>query len=70
MRIGCSSIEEWKNKKKTKTKVAGPYVLPPRDASTAHRIQTKCGRAGYLPNVITRAKCEINWFKFVTLAKG
>jgi len=45
-------------------------MLPPRGVSTAPRIRTKFGRACDLPNIITRAKCEINWFKIVTLAKG
>jgi len=33
-------------------------MLPPRVVSTAHRIQTKFGRAGDLSNAITHAKCE------------
>jgi len=45
-------------------------MLPPRGVSIAHRIQTKFGRAGNLPNVITHAVFEINWYKIVTLAKG
>jgi len=40
-----------------------PYMLPPRGVSTAHRIRTKFGRAGYLPNVTTHARFEINWYK-------
>jgi len=34
-------------------------MLPPRGVSTAHRIQTKFGSVGNLPNVITQAKCQI-----------
>jgi len=46
-------------------------MLPPRRGiSTAHRIQTKFGVAGNLPNVITYAKFEINYYKIVSLAKG
>jgi len=30
----------------------------------------KFGRASNLPNVITHAKFQINWYKIVTLAKG
>jgi len=45
-------------------------MLPPRCVSTAHRIRTKLGRGGNLPNVITHAKFQINWYKIVTLAKG
>jgi len=45
-------------------------LLPPRGVSTAHRIQTKFGRAGDLPNLITHAKFQIDWYKIVTLAKG
>jgi len=45
-------------------------MLPPRDVSTAHRIRTKFGKVGDLPNLIIHAKFEINWYKIVTLAKG
>jgi len=45
-------------------------MLPPRGVSTAHRNWTNFGRAGELPNIITHAKFEINWYKIVTLAKG
>jgi len=45
-------------------------MLPPRDGSTAHRTRTKFGKAGNLPNVITPAKFENNWYKIVPLAKG
>jgi len=45
-------------------------MLPPRGVSTAHRIPTKFGRAGNLPNVITHAKYQINWYKIVTLVNG
>jgi len=31
-------------------------MLPPRGISTAHQIQTKFGKAGNLPNIITHAK--------------
>jgi len=31
-------------------------MLPPRGVSTAHRIQTKFGRAGDLPNVTLNVK--------------
>jgi len=45
-------------------------MLPPRGVSTAHRTRTNFVRVGDLPNVITHAKFEINWFKIVPLAKG
>jgi len=45
-------------------------MLPARGVSTAHRIRTTFGRAGDLSNVIIHAKCEINLYKIVTLAKG
>jgi len=45
-------------------------MLPPRGVSTANRIQTKFGRAGNFPNVITHAKFQIDLNKIVTLAKG
>jgi len=45
-------------------------MLPPRGVSIAHHIQTKFVRASNLPNVITHAKFEINWYKIVALAKG
>jgi len=35
-------------------------MLSPRVVSTAHRIRTKFGRAGDLPNLVTHAKSEIN----------
>jgi len=47
-----------------------PSMLPPRGVSTAHRIQTKFGRTGKLPNLITHAKFQINCYKIVILAKG
>jgi len=72
--MDCSSVEEYKNKKKTKIKIIKksqyPYMLPPRGVSTANRIWTKFGRAGKLPNVIAHAKFQIDWNKIVTLAKG
>jgi len=40
-------------------------MLTPRVVSTAHRTQTNFVRVGDLPNVITHAKFEINWFKIV-----
>jgi len=43
---------------------------PPRGVSTAHRIRTKFGKAGNLPNIIAHAKFQIDWNKIVTLAKG
>jgi len=55
--MGCSSLEEYK---KTKTKSQFPYMLPPRGVLTIHRIQTKFGKAGNLPHIITHAKFEIN----------
>jgi len=64
--IGCSSVEELK---KTKQKSLDPYMLLPRGVSTAHRIRTNFVRAGNLPNLITHAKFQINWYKVVTLAK-
>jgi len=45
------------------------YMLPPRGVSTAHRIRTKFGRADNLSNLITHAKCQINWYKIVPLAE-
>jgi len=45
-------------------------MLPPRGVSTTHWTQSNFGRAGDLPNIITDAKFEINWYKIVTLAKG
>jgi len=67
----CKSVTLLKNKenKKTKTKITGPVVLPPRCVSIAHRIRIKFGRAGKLLNVYTNAKCQINWYKIVTWAK-
>jgi len=47
-----------------------PYMLPPRGGSTAHWTQTKFAKSGNLPNVITHAKFEINWYKIVPLAMG
>jgi len=41
-------------------------MLPPRGGSTAYRIRTKFGGAGNLPNVITYATFQINWYKIVT----
>jgi len=61
--MGCSSVEEYK-------KMTIPVYVAPRGVSTAYRIQTKVGRAGNLPNVITHAKCYIYWNTIVTLAKG
>jgi len=52
-----------KNKKKN-------FMLPQRGVLATHRIQTKFGRAGKLPNLITLAKFEINWYTIVSLAKG
>jgi len=45
-------------------------MLPPCGVSTAHRTRTNFVRVGNLPNVITHAKFEINWYKIVPLAKG
>jgi len=45
-------------------------MLSSRGVSTAHRTRTKFVRVGNLPNVITHAKFEINWYKIVPLAKG
>jgi len=45
-------------------------MLPPRGVLTAHRTRTNFVPVGDLPNVITRAKFEINWYKIVPLAKG
>jgi len=45
-------------------------MLPPSGVLTANWIQTKFGRAGNLPNVITHAKFQSDWNKIVTLAKG
>jgi len=45
-------------------------MLTPRAVLTAHRTRTKFDRAGNLPNVITRAKFQIDWNKIVPLAKG
>jgi len=44
-------------------------MLPSRVVSTAHRIRTKLCRAG-VPNAITHAKCEINWYQIVTFGEG
>jgi len=65
--MGCSSVEEYKNKTK---KSQYPYMLPPCGVSTVHRTQTNFVRVGDLPNVITDAKFDINWYKIVRLAKG
>jgi len=43
-------------------------MLLPRGVSTAQWIRNNFGRAGDLPNVITHAKCEINWYQIVTTA--
>jgi len=40
--MGCSSVEEYKNKQKLK-KSQYPYMLTPRGVSTAHRTRTKFG---------------------------
>jgi len=45
-------------------------MLPPRGVSTAHWTRTNFVRAGNLPNVITHAKCQIDWYKIVPLANG
>jgi len=45
-------------------------MLPPRGVSTAHRTWTNFVRIGNLPNLITHAKFETNWYKIVPLAKG
>jgi len=45
-------------------------MFPPRGGSTAHQTQTNFVRAGDLPNIITHAKFEINWYKIAALAKG
>jgi len=45
-------------------------MLPPRGVSTAHRTRTNFVRAGNLPNVITHAKCQIDWYKIVSLANS
>jgi len=45
-------------------------MLPPRSVSTAHQTRTNFVRVGDLPNVITHAKFEINWYKIVRSAKG
>jgi len=47
-----------------------PYMLPPRGVSTAHRTRTNFVGAGNLPNAITHAKCQIDWYKIVPLTKG
>jgi len=54
--MGCSFVEESKNKKKS----LFPYMLTPRGVSTAHQTRTKFGRAGKLPNVITHTKFQID----------
>jgi len=38
-------------------------MLPPRGISAAHRTRTNFVRVGDLPNVITHAKFEINWYE-------
>jgi len=69
--MGCSFVEESKNKKqKNKKKSQYAYMLILRGVSTAHRTQTNFVRIGELPNVITHAKFEINWYTIVPLAKG
>jgi len=45
-------------------------MLPPRGVSTAHQTQTNFVRAGNLPNVITHAKYQIDWYNIVPLANG
>jgi len=56
----CSSVEEYENK----IKVTGPVY----DAPTCRLdLSSKFGRAGDLPNVITHAKCEINWCQILWL---
>jgi len=45
-------------------------MLTLRGVSTAHRTGTNFVRVGDLPNVITHAKFQINWYKIVPLAKG
>jgi len=44
-------------------------MLPPLGVTIDHLIRTKFGRVGDLPNIITHAKCEINWYTIVTLAR-
>jgi len=53
-----------------KNKVTGPLYVAPTWRLDRSSDPTKFGRAGNLLNVITHAKCEINWCKIVTLAKG
>jgi len=57
-------VARLKNKKQKKSQ--DPDMLPPLAVSTANWIRTKFGRAGDLPNVITHAKSEVNWYKIVT----
>jgi len=45
-------------------------MLTPRGVSTVHQTWTNFVRVGDLPNVITQAKFEINWYKIVPLPKG
>jgi len=45
-------------------------MLPPRGVSAAHRTRTNFVRAGNFRNVITHAKCQVDWYKIVPLAKG
>jgi len=40
-------------------------MFTPRGVSYAYRTRTNFVRVGDLPNVITRAKFEINWYKIV-----
>jgi len=54
--MGCSSVEEYKNKKKSQYQ----YMLPPRGVSNFHRTRTNFVRVGDLPNAITHAKFGIN----------
>jgi len=45
-------------------------MLPPCGVLTAFRTLTNFVRAGNLPNVITHAEYQIDWYKIVSSAKG
>jgi len=62
--MGCSSFEEYNNKNNNyKQKSQYPYMLPPHGVLAAHQTRTNFVRVGDLPDIITHAKFEINWYK-------
>jgi len=56
--MSCSSVKEKKQKKLKSKKSRRTRICCPLIGS-----EPNFGRAGDLPNVITHAKCQINWYK-------